>query len=110
MGLEVTGLARPNFDVVWIDPTDYQEELREATWRLAATGIRTLIYNHQLCLLDRQLWPFAVQSISEWKNDYLEACTICSVREQCGGVFTTSTHLSPRIAPVGDLVEPAGMR
>ena len=50
-------------------------------------GVRTLIYNHQLCLIDRELWPFAVRSISDWKNEYHPECAGCSVRERwccCG--------------------------
>ena len=35
MGLEMTGLARPNSAEVWIDPVDYQRELLEATHILA---------------------------------------------------------------------------
>jgi len=101
MGLEMTGLALPNATRVWIDPWDYRDELRRAHRLLDAAGIRTDIYNHQLCVLDRELWPFAVQSISDWKNDFPEVCEGCSVREQCGGVFTTSKHrLSRHLAPV----------
>jgi His-Xaa-Ser system radical SAM maturase HxsC len=100
MGLEMTGLARPNAAEVWIDPADYQTELAEAAFTLATAGITTKIYNHQLCVLDRRLWPFAVRSISDWKNDYLKICTACSVKPACGGVFTTSgrrvsQHLTP---------------
>ncbi len=101
MGLEMTGLARPNSADVWIDPADYQRQLGEATRVLAAARITTKIYNHQLCVLDRQLWPFAVRSISDWKNDYLPACTACSVRDACGGVFTTSgSRVSTRLHPI----------
>jgi hypothetical protein len=90
MGLEMTGLARPNSAQVWADPADYQGELAEAVRILTTAGITTRIYNHQLCVLDRCLWPYAVRSISDWKNDYLEICQSCSVRDACGGVFTTS--------------------
>jgi His-Xaa-Ser system radical SAM maturase HxsC len=101
MGLEMTGLARPNAQEVWIEPADYQPQLVEATETLAAAGIATKIYNHQLCVLDRRLWPFAVRSISDWKNDYLPQCTACSVREACGGVFTTSgTRVSSHLHPI----------
>jgi len=65
MGLEMTGLARPNSPLVWADPADYQRELAEAVDILAAAGITTRIYNHQLCVLDRSLWPYAVRSISD---------------------------------------------
>lgn len=101
MGLEMTGLARPNSAEVWIDPVDYQAQLAEATFKLSSAGIATMIYNHQLCVLDERLWPFAVQSISDWKNDYLEVCDGCAVRDTCGGVFTTSgSRLSAHLRPL----------
>src|ERR1700677_2586707 len=50
-------------------------------------GISTRIYNHQSCILDLSLWPYAVRSISDWKNDYLDICHTCSVRDAYGGVF-----------------------
>jgi hypothetical protein len=94
MGLEMTGLARPNAPLVWADPADYQDELAQAVDILATAGITTRIYNHQLCVLDRRLWPYAVRSISDWKNDYLEICHSCSVRNACGGVFTQAATAS----------------
>jgi His-Xaa-Ser system radical SAM maturase HxsC len=101
MGLEMTGLARPNSTLVWADPADYQGELAEAVDILTTAGITTRIYNHQLCVLDRRLWPYAVRSISDWKNDYLDICRTCSVRDACGGVFTTSgNRLSQHLRPV----------
>ena len=90
MGLEMTGLARPNSAEVWIDPFDYQRELAEAIRILTDAHITAKIYNHQLCVLDKRLWPYAVRSISDWKNDYLDICHQCSARDACGGVFTTS--------------------
>ena len=101
MGLEMTGLARPNSPLVWADPADYQRELAATVDILATAGITTRIYNHQLCVLDRRLWPYAVRSISDWKNDYLDICHSCSVRDACGGVFTTSgNRLSQRLRPL----------
>lgn len=104
MGLEMTGLARPNKDLVWVDPVDYRGQLREAVSLLQAAGVRTRIYNHQLCVIDRSLWTSSVQSISDWKNDYPEACGPCLVKDQCAGVFSTSgSRLSPHLSPVLDL-------
>lgn len=103
MGLEMTGLARPNSSEVWIDPVDYQAELAQATQYLTDAGVSAKIYNHQLCVLDSRLWPFAVRSISDWKNDYLPVCGTCSVREECGGVFTTSgSRLSAHLHPIAE--------
>lgn len=102
MGLEMTGLARPNSAEVWIDPVDYQAELADAVRILATAGISARVYNHQLCVLDRRLWPYAVRSISDWKNAYLDMCDSCAVRHECGGVFTTSgSRLSKHLHPVG---------
>ena len=90
-----------NAPLVWADPADYQRELAEAVDILATAGITTRIYNHQLCVLDRRLWPYAVRSISDWKNDYLDICRTCSVHDACGGVFTTSgNRLSQHLRPV----------
>jgi His-Xaa-Ser system radical SAM maturase HxsC len=107
MGLEMTGLARPNANEVWIDPADYQSQLVQATLTLDSAHITTKIYNHQLCVLDEQLWPFAVRSISDWKNDYLDLCHNCSVRDTCGGIFTTSgTRLSKHLHPINGAAHP----
>ena len=100
MGLEIMGLARANLTDVWIDPWDYKTELAEAAQILDAASIKTMIYNHQLCLLDPTVWHLAVRSISDWKNDYLDLCDPCALKDACGGVFTTSgnrlsSHLQP---------------
>jgi His-Xaa-Ser system radical SAM maturase HxsC len=102
MGLELMGFAVANLDDLWIDPFDYQEELREAVLHLAARGMRVSIYNHQLCLVPQELWPYCRQSISDWKNDYLPICGDCSAKERCGGFFTSSRRrrVSSHIAPI----------
>ena len=90
MGMEMVGFVHKNMDVLWIDPHDYQKELTGATRVLFLSGMNVKIYNHQLCVLDRQLWPFACKSISDWKNIYLEECNGCIVRDQCGGFFQSA--------------------
>jgi His-Xaa-Ser system radical SAM maturase HxsC len=101
MGLEPTGFARANLDEVWIDPIDYREELTEAVRRLDRRRVRTLVYNHQLCLIDREVWPFAVRSISDWKNEYHPECLQCSVIDRCGGFFFSARHrMSDHISAV----------
>jgi His-Xaa-Ser system radical SAM maturase HxsC len=100
MGMEMYGLVHQNLDTLWIDPIEYQEQLEMATLDLARRGIRVLLYNHQLCVLRRSLWPFAVKSISDWKNTYIEECTDCVLRETCGGFFQSgvkrhSAHIAP---------------
>lgn len=101
MGLEMFGFVHRNFDELWIDPYDYQTELVQATETLFLSGLNTSIYNHQLCLLDRQLWPFARKSISDWKNIYLDVCKRCDVRDECGGLFQSAAKKhSDQIHPI----------
>ena len=91
MGLEMFGFTPWNLDVLWVDPADYAPQLEVATRLLALSGMRVWIYNHQLCTIPPGLWPFAVRSISDWKNVYLPECTGCVVRERCGGFFQSAT-------------------
>ena len=101
MGLEMFGFVHRNFDELWIDPYDYQSELLQATETLILSGLNTSIYNHQLCVLDRQLWPFACKSISDWKNIYLDICQSCGVRDDCGGLFESAAKKhSDNIHPI----------
>lgn len=92
MGLEMTGFARANIDEIWIDPVDYAPALTEAAAILDDAGMRTMIYNHQLCLIEREAWPFAVHSISDWKNEYHDECAKCAVMQECGGFFQSARH------------------
>ena len=90
MGLEITGFTRANLEELWIDPVEYVGELERATEILERYQIRTSIYNLQRCLLPKQLWPFAVKSISDWKNKYYEECDACEEKHNCGGFFASS--------------------
>ena len=64
MQMETAGLAKDNIDDLWIDPYDYNKELREAVILLANRGMNPFIYNSQLCVLPEDIRCFAVQSIS----------------------------------------------
>jgi His-Xaa-Ser system radical SAM maturase HxsC len=90
MGLELMGFARANLESLWIDPLDYQGELAKAVNTLHGAGLRTSIYNHQLCVLPPSLHQFARQSISDWKNCYFDECDGCAKKEACGGFFVSS--------------------
>jgi His-Xaa-Ser system radical SAM maturase HxsC len=101
MGLEPIGFGQANFDALWIDPVDYQDEIAEAVATLVAHEIPVSIYNHQLCVLPETLWPFARQSISDWKNIYLSECSTCQLQSSCGGFFHSATTRHSRgINPV----------
>ncbi|MBL7479716.1 His-Xaa-Ser system radical SAM maturase HxsC [Legionella bononiensis] len=90
MGLEMIGFTKANLDSLWIDPIEYQNELIQAVQILDRFGMNVSIYNHQLCLLDKSLWRFAKKSISDWKNEYMPECEGCSVKDKCGGFFSSA--------------------
>lgn len=102
MGIEPIGFAKAHQKELWADPADYASSLSEAVTLLAEGGIPVSLYNLPLCALDGSLWPYAVQSISPWKNDYLSACEKCSVRDRCGGFFSwvTPAWTSRSVSPI----------
>ena len=98
MQMETTGLAKENFDDLWIDPYDYNEQLREAVLLLADRGMKPYIYNAQLCVLPEDSRCYAQQSISDWKDIYIPECEGCALKGQCAGFFESnrqaySTHI-----------------
>lgn len=90
MGLEPMGFARGNRDQLWIDPADYLTELRAAAFHLANRGMNVSIYNLPLCVLPRDLWRFARQSISDWKNVHAPECSGCIMKDSCAGFFLSA--------------------
>jgi hypothetical protein len=103
MGTEPTGFARAHHDELWIDPADMSAVLADSADYLTRRDMRVSLYNLPLCTLPRSLWPYARQSISDWKQRYLPACESCAVRERCGGLFAwvtpewTSRALKPAL-------------
>jgi len=89
MGLENIGFAIANSDELWIDPIDYRAGLAEGVDVLASARVNVPVYNLQRCVLDRSVWPYAVQSISDWKNGYVEECERCIEKDRCSGFFTS---------------------
>jgi hypothetical protein len=101
MGLEDTGFAIANADVLWIDPIDYQSELASAVDLLVSAKIKVSVYNLQRCILDRSIWPYAVRSISDWKNGYIEECDRCIEKVRCSGFFTSGRPRRSRgVSPI----------
>jgi His-Xaa-Ser system radical SAM maturase HxsC len=101
MGLENTGFTLANSDLLWIDPVDYRDELAEAVQLLASAKVPVSVYNLPRCVLARPIWPYALQSISDWKNGYAEVCAECIERPRCAGFFTSGRPKQSRgISPI----------
>lgn len=96
MGLEPLGLALKNLTKVWIDPSDYMPFLLKSVKHLNQRDMNISIYNHQLCTMPQELWPFARKSISEWKNVFFDECSDCDVKKDCGGFFQSAENIKSR--------------
>lgn len=94
--METIGFAKDNIDRLWIDPYDYNDQLEKAVMNLFFRDVRVQIYNAQLCVLSTNLWRFAVQSISDWKDIYIDECGKCILKKQCGGFFASSKDIHSR--------------
>ena len=105
MGLEPIGFARTNYDEIWVDPVDCADALLDGVFFLANRGMNVSVYNFPRCVLPRELWPFAQQSISDWKNTYLPQCEGCGERSRCCGLFRSIDRrwTSRALAPVGSV-------
>lgn len=101
MGMEIEGLAKRNFEHLWVSPKKYSPFLRNAILHLSQRNLNVSIYNEQLCLLPEDIWSFTCKSISEWKNTYLEKCSICKEKNRCGGFFASPPEeIRAQIRPI----------
>ena len=101
MGMEFVGHALDNFNDLWIDIFKRRKHINRAVSTLHRANVSVSVYNIPLCLLDPNTWPFARQSISDWKNSYLHECIGCKQQSNCCGFFTTSyDKVSPNIKKI----------
>jgi His-Xaa-Ser system radical SAM maturase HxsC len=99
MGLEPMGLSRSNMPLLEINPAELSPRIAPAMSFLHQSGMQVSAYNIPLCALEPALRPFARKSISDWKNEYANACSSCSVKEDCCGFFrSTATKWRDGIA------------
>lgn len=91
MGIEPIGFAKGHRDALWVDPADAATILLDVVPWLSERGMTVSLYNLPLCALPTELWPFARQSISTWKQTHLPACETCAVKQRCGGFFSWTT-------------------
>jgi His-Xaa-Ser system radical SAM maturase HxsC len=90
MGLEPMGYVKKNWDLLWMDPVDYAQVLEVAVRLLYHRRVNVSLYNLPRCVLPKPLWSFARQSISDFKNIYIDECNACRVRQRCCGLFQSA--------------------
>lgn len=88
MGCEPIGFALANKELCQVDLGDWLQELEEGVSWLRRSLLTPVIMNIPLCALPRGLWPYAHQSISDWKRVFADECKTCSVKDDCSGLFS----------------------
>lgn len=102
IGCEPTGFALANRPLCEIDISKWSEELEDGVKWLKRASLNPVIMNIPFCALPRTLWPYAHQSISDWKRVFAAECASCTVKDSCSGLFSWyDKQWSPaRITPI----------
>lgn len=90
MGVELTGFAKHNFEVVYASLAEYLPALISAMTTLEMNSVHPCLYNIPQCHLPLKLRKFAVQSISDWKNRFPKDCEACALKVNCCGFFESN--------------------
>lgn len=106
MGVEPTGYARVNHQVLWSEIDAYSDILSSAVNRLHFSSMNVHIYNVPLCKLSADMHPFAVKSISDWKNVYHLECSCCVLKDDCSGFFQShqARFVQQGVVPLKELI------
>ncbi len=106
MACEPTGFALANRDLCELDLWDAGPILERASRVLDRYQVRHVFMNAPLCALPPRLWTRATRSISDWKNTYADACTTCSVKDRCCGLFAWHENWKPtKLKPIEEATE-----
>ncbi|RTM10588.1 MAG: His-Xaa-Ser system radical SAM maturase HxsC [Hyphomicrobiales bacterium] len=87
MQLENIGYGRQNWHSLFFDSSMQFEPVGKAVDFALSRGISTKLYNFPLCTVPAHYRAYAPSTISDWKRTYIEDCTQCSLRAECGGFF-----------------------
>lgn len=87
MQMERIGYGRMNWARCFFDSSLDFKEIGSAIDLMRARNQDITLYNFPLCTVPPAYRQHAAQSISDWKQKYLPACTTCQLRFRCSGVF-----------------------
>ena len=101
MGLEMLGSAAINRSKVWIPYREAFQKAKEAIKILISNGFDVQLYNFPLCSVDQEYWNLCAKSITEDKVRYPEKCSLCKMKDACGGMFAGTYNLAKNdVAPI----------
>lgn len=87
MQLERIGFAKRQWNDLFFDHSKDFSSIGTALSAAMLHGVDISLYNFPLCTLPAAWRPYAVRSISDWKNKYLLVCDRCSAKSECAGFF-----------------------
>jgi His-Xaa-Ser system radical SAM maturase HxsC len=93
ISMEATGNCRNNLATLWIDHKAVLPHIESAVFLALEAGSHALLYNYALCLLSRQLWSLAADSISPSKKAFADCCEGCLVKCHCPGMFMSNVEI-----------------
>lgn len=87
MAMEPIGFAKANKEGLYYDHSIAPQPIHNALDVAKIRGIFTRLFNFPTCTIGEEYHDYAVQSISDWKNKYIEECDSCSKKDTCCGFF-----------------------
>jgi len=87
MQLENIGYARMNWDKIFFDNSSDFSNIEKAMSIGLANNINIAFFNFPLCSVPRDYRGYAKNSISDWKNKFIENCDKCQKKDFCTGFF-----------------------
>ncbi len=90
MNLEPVGWAKKNYEELYISVEEQNKYLTALISKFNILRFDIKLLNYPLCLLNEKLRPYAVKSISDWKNYYPEECNLCIYKHECCGYFSSA--------------------
>lgn len=87
MQLENIGYARMNWKKIFFDNSEDFSEIEKSISILQSNNINLSLYNFPFCTVPKDFRKYAKNSISDWKNKYLDECNNCKKQKDCCGFF-----------------------
>ena len=87
MAMEPIGFAKANKDELFFDHSVAKFPIQHALDIARLNGLTVQLYNFPMCTVDEGYREYCTQSISDWKNKYLDECSTCLKKDVCCGFF-----------------------
>ena len=87
MQLENIGYARMNWKKIFFDNSEDFSDIAKSISILQSNNINLSLYNFPFCTVPKDFRKFTKNSISDWKNKFIDECKNCEKQAKCCGFF-----------------------